>query len=101
ISLQQRGVQAFMDSEVEKKLKLTGEQKDKLKTIQEDATKEMREIFQNAGADRAAAMEKIRTLRKESLDKASGVLTDEQKKTWKDMTGEPFEVRFERRQGAQ
>jgi hypothetical protein len=28
------------------------------------------------------------------MEKVTGVLTDEQKKTWKEMTGKPFEMRF-------
>ncbi len=34
------------------------------------------------------------TIRKESMDKALAVLSSDQKETWKDLTGEPFEVQF-------
>jgi hypothetical protein len=34
-------------------------------------------------------------LRKESMEKAVAALKDDQKKKWKEMTGEPFTVNFE------
>jgi hypothetical protein len=99
LELQQRGADAFTDPEVEKTLNLTAEQKDKMKTIREDAGKEMREVFQNAAGNIQEAMTKIQTLRKETTEKATSTLTDTQKKTWKEMTGAPFEFKF-RRPGA-
>ena len=42
-------------------------------------------------------MKKLAELRKQATEKAVGVLTDEQKKAWKEMTGEPFEVVYEPR----
>jgi 2'-5' RNA ligase len=95
IQLQLEGVGAFANAETQKALNLTDKQKEDLKAIQEDLQKEQREIFQNAGDDRQAAFKKIQTLRKDKLDAALKVLTDEQKKTYKEMTGEHFEIRFE------
>jgi len=95
IQLQVRGAGAFSDPKVQKALKLTDDQKDKIKTIEDDARQEMRDIFQNAAGDREAAGKKFASLRKETMEKASNVLTDEQKKTWKDMTGKPFEIKME------
>ena len=40
-------------------------------------------------------MQKMETLRKETMEKATAVLTADQAKTWKEMTGAPFEVKFE------
>jgi len=89
IALQQRGIDALTDAEVDKALKLTDEQKDKIKTIQEDMRREMmRDIPQGD-------VEGAQTLRKEALDKAVALLTDKQKTVWKDLTSEPFEVRFQ------
>lgn len=97
IALQQRGIQAFQEVRVEKALKLTAEQKNKIKTLNADATKEMRELFQSVNGDFQEAMKKIHALRKANLDKAAAVLTDDQKKIWKEMTGAPFEAKFEPR----
>ncbi|MGE3819346.1 MAG: hypothetical protein AB7I30_07920 [Isosphaeraceae bacterium] len=97
IELQQAGYAAFAMPRVSAALKLTEEQKEKLAGVTEDMAGAMREAFQAAQGDREAMMAKMRELRKEGMDKAVAVLTDEQKATWKDMTGEPFEVQFQPR----
>jgi hypothetical protein len=97
ITLQQRGSQAFLDPAVQKSLKLNDEQRDKIRTVGEEASKELREVFRNAQGNLEEAQKKFRELRQSSMEKALAVLTDEQKKSWKEMTGEPFEVKFGRR----
>jgi Spy/CpxP family protein refolding chaperone len=87
ISLQQQGVLAYEQPEVASALQLTNDQKDKLKGIQQSARDKMREAFQGGGQpDR----EKLQAARKAIADQAAGVLTDEQKAKWKDLTGETF-----------
>lgn len=113
ITLQRDGPRAFNSEEVQKALKLTDEQKDKIKTINEDAAKDMQALRPQGGrrgaggggggaADATAfkeMMTKMAALNKETMDKISSVLTDDQKKGWKDMTGAPFEIKFEPPQG--
>ena len=57
----------------------------------------MREIRQEIQDDREAAMKKMTELSKETLDKAEAKLNDEQQKTWKELLGAPFEVKYEPR----
>jgi hypothetical protein len=97
IELQQRGGNALSDPAIAKKLGVTDEQASKVKTILADSQSEMRELFQSAGDDRQAAMAKVQTLRKETNSKVMALMTEDQKKTWKEMTGEPFEVVFQPR----
>lgn len=111
IELQQMGTRAFDDPEVQTALKLTDDQKDKLKTISDDARKEMQSLFPRrrggeggggggggqARGNREENMKKIQTLRKETMEKALAVLNDQQKKEWSDMTGSPFEIQRGRR----
>src|SRR5262249_8416695 len=97
IQLQMQGARAYADPEVQKALKLTDAQKDKIKKINEEAAKERTSSRENAGGDFQEAMKKLADLRKATSEKAAGVLTDEQKKAWKELTGEPFEVKFETR----
>jgi hypothetical protein len=103
IVMQQRGVQAFSEAEVQKKLDLKDDQKEKLKTIAEDSQNEIREAFQGARGGGPEgfqeAMKKITALRKEAMEKATSVLDDKQKKTWEDMTGKPFQIQFQGRGG--
>jgi hypothetical protein len=92
ISLQVRGPQAFTDSEVQKKLNLTDDQKKGIQSINEEARQQMpsREDFQ---ADREGAMKKMQELNKQTLAKLETKLNDEQQKTWKELLGSPFEYR--------
>jgi hypothetical protein len=93
IQLQRRGPQAFTDAEVQKSLNLTDEQKEKIKTINEDLTKEMGDL-RGGGRGNPQAGEKMAAVRKEATDKIMAVLTDPQKETWKTMTGKPIEIPF-------
>jgi len=97
IQRQQMGAQAFLMPDVADTLKITDEQKTKLQEIQQESGQQMREVFQEFQNDREGATKKMAELRKASTDKAMAVLTDSQKKSWKDMIGEPFEVKFEPR----
>lgn len=102
IEIQQGGVtMALTDTDLAGKLKLTDAQKTGLKEIQDDLQRETRALFQGAGGggfDAQAFQEnqkKMQAMRKESQTKAASLLSDDQKKTWKEITGEPFEVKFE------
>ena len=97
IQLQSAGVNAFATPHVEDELKLTSDQKSKIHEINEDLNQSMRDAFSAGQSDREAAMQKITQLRKQGMDKVVALLTDDQKKAWRDMTGEPYEVKFERR----
>ncbi len=96
ISLQQRGASALSDPAIVSALKVTDEQAGKVKTILADSQSQMREIQQSAGDDRQGAMQKMLTHRKETQTKVMALMTDDQKKSWKEMTGEPFDVTYQR-----
>jgi len=98
---QRQGLMAFTDPAVATKMNLNEDQKSKIRAIGEEA----RGSFGGGGfnkdattEERAEALRKMQATQKQSMEKAMAVLTDEQKKTWKELTGEPFEVRFERPQ---
>jgi hypothetical protein len=100
IRLQVAGANAFEDNEyLQKKLNLTDDQKSAISSILKSSMEESREIFQNAGDDRQAAMEKLREHRKETLSKVEGKLTDEQKSQYKELLGSPFEIKYQPRGG--
>ena len=99
VSYHQRGAGAFSDPEVAKKLNLTDTQKTDIQTINTESQSAMREIFQSAQDDREGAMKKMAELRKETLEKASAKLNDEQQKTWKELLGAPFEFKPDPRPG--
>jgi hypothetical protein len=97
IQLQQSGAGAFSSPRVQEKLKLTEDQKTKVRAINMESGRSTREAFQDLQSDREGAMKKIAEIRKQATEKALAVLTDDQKKAWKEMTGEPFEVEYEPR----
>jgi hypothetical protein len=95
IAYQVRGAQTFSDPEVAKKLNLTDDQKKDIQTIQQESFQEMRTIFQENQDDPDARMKKMNELRKQTLSKVEAKLNDEQQKTWKEMLGSPFEIKYE------
>jgi Spy/CpxP family protein refolding chaperone len=103
IEYQQMGFRAFTNEDVQKTLKLTDDQKEKVKTLGEDMRKDSGELMRDmrGGGDAAAeARKKLQAITKDYNAKAMDILTADQKSAWKDMTGEPFEVKFDRGTGA-
>lgn len=95
IQHQVQGAQAFADEHVQKELKLTDAQKAEIDGIVQESNGKMRELFGEMQSDPEGTRTKIGELRKETLTKAEGKLTDEQKATWKDLLGSHFEVKWE------
>jgi hypothetical protein len=99
IQLQQRGTRAFTDADVQKKLSLTDAQKDTIKTALKERDDKIKE--ETKDLDRRNDAQKIREIRqklgKEAEGKIAATLTSDQKKTWADMVGEKFEIKFEQR----
>ena len=89
IVLQQQGANALSYPPLAKKLDVTNEQKGKIAAILAEEMTEIRNAMQDG--DRGA----ITKIRKSTNDKALAVMTDVQQKQWKEMLGEPFEVKME------
>lgn len=89
---------AFARKDVAEAMKITDEQKEKLTAIQEESGQAMGEAFRSIGVapqdmtddDRKKMQEKMAVIRKDTTAKCMALLTDEQKKTWKELVGEPF-----------
>jgi hypothetical protein len=95
IQVQQEGLAAFQTERVQKALNLSDEQKTKIKDISDAMQKEMRDMFQGGGGGggrNPETQQKIQALRKDALANAVKTLNDDQKKTFKDLTGEAFEL---------
>jgi hypothetical protein len=88
ISWQQQGALAVSDPEFATALKLTDEQKDKIKTIQADARPAGGQA--RRGGNQEEARKQREALRKETEERMMSVLTADQKTTWKELMGEPF-----------
>src|SRR5262249_4030442 len=89
ISLQLQGTMAYSNPEVAKALDLSDDQKKQIADIQKETREEMGKIFQGEGT-REEKGKKMNELRKSAREKTEKVLTDDQKKKWKEMVGEKF-----------
>ena len=100
LEYQVMGLRAFTNEDVVKGLKLSDDQKATLKTLGEDTQKELQSLRQEYfGGGGPPDMEKMaewqkkqKTVNDEALAKVTKALTDDQKKAWKEMTGEAFDV---------
>jgi hypothetical protein len=100
IERQRDGVRAFTTDEVATALKLTDEQKNKVKGISEEMTKDLRELgggggfgMGNVDPEKLAEIQKkTQKVRREALEKVNEILTADQKAEWKKMSGEYFDV---------
>jgi hypothetical protein len=96
VHLQRQGLRAFGDPQVEKALRLTDEQKAKLKIVAEDTAKEVRALFSPRARNAfPEALKKVEALRKTAVEKSVALLTDEQRKLWREMIGDPFGATLE------
>jgi len=93
INIQQMGIQALRAEEVQKALKLTQEQNDKIKAAFDAQMQEMRGMGQRgAGQDRAAMQEKRAKLQKDTEEKVLAILTAEQKDAFTKMKGKELKL---------
>jgi Spy/CpxP family protein refolding chaperone len=97
IVVQAQGVRAFSDKKVQEALKLTDEQKTAIKDITEGIQKKVQEETKDLeGRERFTKGREIRQkLTKEAMGKIASKLSSDQKKTWKELVGAPFEIKFE------
>jgi hypothetical protein len=96
IVLQQRGIMAFADPDIQKDLKLTDAQKDRVHELAKSLHGQMRELSQNVSPDKMAEVhEQGMVLHRKALDQAVAILSAEQKTTWNELSGESFAVKFE------
>jgi hypothetical protein len=107
IDRQNMGLSAFSDAEVTTALKLTDSQQSTIKGLSGDFTKERTDIMREAGVGggkggggkgnfdpekMAEANKKVQKAQSEFVAKAVETLNGDQKKTWKELIGEPFDL---------
>jgi hypothetical protein len=87
------GAGVFLDPEVDKALKPSDKQKEELKSITDDLQKKQQDVVKQAKGNYLELFKKLAAVNKESMESAEKLLNEDQKKTWKDLTGEPFEFK--------
>jgi hypothetical protein len=96
IAMQVQGVAVLANAEVAERIGLDDEQVKTIKTEIDEATtgmrEKIREIFSGGGGNREGMREKIEALRKDVDQEVLAKLTDEQRKKFEELKGEPFEM---------
>lgn len=90
IQVRGAGLDAFLQPAVQKELRMTAEQKGKVKDAARAFRKADDEI--GKGGDAAAVKKHLADLREQTMKNLVALLTEGQQKKWKEMTGEPFQL---------
>jgi len=88
--VQRDGARSLSNGMVAARLKITEDQKAKMAELEKSQGEAMRAAMQGGGPRGPEMMEKMQALRKESDEKLSAILSDEQKKSMEAMKGEEF-----------
>jgi hypothetical protein len=94
VTLQQEGGFALGQDDVQKELKISQEQLKKFMAVVQELQKQVEALVKQAqsGGNPEEIRPKIEKVRKEHAKKLEAVLTDAQKKQWKELLGPPFEL---------
>ena len=90
ILLQQQGVKAFAEPKVVDELTLTDDQQQRIRDIQEAGDKEVGKLFQGRPVHPELVRRKMAEVTSSGMAKVTKLLTKEQKKKWKELTGKTF-----------
>ena len=88
ITMQTAGLLWVTHPEIADELKLTDDQKQRAKRLQQEARDEMHDLIHSQTKE--GRDEKLAELRQTSRKRLDSLLTDDQKAHWKEMAGEPF-----------
>jgi hypothetical protein len=94
VTLQQEGSFALGQDDVRKELKITAEQLKRFVAITQDLQRQVEALVKQAqaGGNPDEIRPKVEQQRKDHAKKLEAVLTDEQKRQWKELLGPPFEL---------
>ena len=84
----------MVQPEIVKELKITDEQRKEFMGLIQDMTKEIEPLVKKArsGGNPQEILPKVITLRLDCQGRIEALLSDAQKKQWKEMIGEPFDL---------
>lgn len=89
--LQYRGYGAFEDPMIAQKLNLTDEQRQKLRQFGTEWSTQMGTLGQSYRTDREGATKRFQQMQSQSGERINSVLTPEQQRSWREMTGESYQ----------
>jgi len=88
--LQYRGYDAFSDPMVQEKLNLTDQQRQQFNRYQQDWNQSVGDLNRTYVNDREGTTKRFNEMRQREQERMQGVLTDQQRQTWRQMTGDPY-----------
>ena len=96
IGLQAHGLNAFASRTVDETLKLTDDQKSKIRELVEATRSSFAGASNNNASEqeRTDARNKRAVAQKENMAKVQSMLTDDQKKAWQELIGEPIHIEY-------
>ena len=92
IALQVAGTAALSDKQVQDDLKLSSDQVNKIKTINEDMSKKRQALFAEANGDFQSLRPKMQEISQDTEKQLTGVLTDAQKSALEKMKGQTLDI---------
>jgi hypothetical protein len=90
LQLQFQGFGAFDDPSIQQRLQLTDQQRVRLERLQQDWKQRMSNLGANFASNRNSRAS-FNELRREAGDRISEILTDEQRRKWSEMLGDPYD----------
>jgi hypothetical protein len=94
---QERGCQAFLDPRLRNALDLTVTQEKRIMAILQKADRRARALRRNGPADATGQLRaRVAAVRRATLRRTLGVLSDEQRRRWRRLRGKPFATHADR-----
>jgi len=90
LELQNLGWAAFNDPALQRRLTLTDEQLRALRDYNQQADRTYREIIERAATNKDEALKQYDAWQKESRERLNTLLNEQQRRTWTEMIGEPY-----------
>ena len=90
LQIQQKGPDGFRNPEIVAALKLTKPQQDEIRKLHQETENTMFESFEPAFGGKKIKGPKADDLWRKTNEKILQLLTEDQRRTWRELTGEPF-----------
>jgi hypothetical protein len=88
---QYRGYSAFDDPVIEKKLDLTAEQRAAIRRYEAEYDQQLRDMRRDYAKDRAGVTKRYGTWWQQTRDRINETLTPQQRTTWAEFVGDPYD----------
>jgi hypothetical protein len=91
LDLQNRGIDAFGDADVRRRLNLNDQQIRRFDDLNTRSTQQMNQFRELAGTNREQAMSRYQNFARTLQEERNRILTPEQQRTWQELIGDPFD----------